>query len=172
MLLVPILMVLALAGCGSDSSSDEEGTLTKAEFIAEADAICEASKARQETLRATVAQLAEKARGEEGKTGTVSDGTRKELADALNRVAAAAEAGFSRVQDLGSPQGDADQLETILGKTEAAFAASRAYAAALVNHEDAEAQAVAEKGNAETVEVTSLAKQYGFAICFSAPAGA
>lgn len=153
------------AGAGASDG----GTLTKAEFIAEADALCEASKARQETSRAAVAQLAQKARGEEGETGTISDGIRRDLAEALDRVVARAEAGFSEVQSLGPPKADASQLGEILRRTESAFAASRAYAAALENHEDAKAQAVAEKGNAATRDVAGLAKQYGFKVCFSAP---
>ena len=120
-------------------------------------------------MRANLQQLAQKARGEEAKTGTISDSTRKELAEALDQVTAVAEAGFSRIQSLGPPKADASQLETIFRKTESAFAASRAYAAALENHEDAKAQAVAEKGNADTRNVGALAKQYGFEVCFSVP---
>lgn len=175
-------MVVALGGCGSDSSTSsdsskssadasasDEGLPTKAQFIAEADAFCEASKAKQQSSRTNLQQLAQKARGEEGETGTVSDSTRKELAETLERVGAIAEAGFSRVQSLGLPKADASQLETIFRKSESAFAAGRTYAAALENHEDAKAQAVAEKGNADTRDVGGLAKQYGFKVCFSVP---
>lgn len=177
-LLPLILIVVAFAGCGSDSSTSSgsstssasgDTSLTKAEFIAEADAICEASKAKQESLRADVARMAEKAREEEDASGTVSDATRKDLAESLDQVAADAEAGFSDVQSLGPAEADASQLETIFETTESAFAASHAYAAALKNHEDAKAQAVAESGNADTRDVAGLAQQYGFKVCFSAP---
>lgn len=177
-----MLVVVALGGCGSSSSTSSDGSkssagssasdersLTKAEFIVEADALCEASKAKQESLRTNLQQLAQNVRRQERETGTFSDGARKELAEALDRVAAIAETGLSGVQSLGSPKADASQLETIFRKTESALAASRAYAAAVENHEDAKAKAATEKGDADTRDVGGLAKQYGFKVCFSAP---
>jgi hypothetical protein len=182
LILTLVLAVVALGGCGSASSTSsggspssaetaasDGGSLTKAEFIAEADALCEASKAKQESLRTKIERLAQQARGEERSRGTVSDGTRRELAQTLELILASAEAGLSQVQGLGSPKADAGQLETIFQKTESAFAASRAYAAALEGHEDARAQAVAERGNAETRETAGLAKQYGFEVCGAEP---
>lgn len=178
--LIPILVlaIVALGGCGSSSSTSsggstssadtavgEEGSLTKAEFIAKADALCEASKAKRDPLQAKVEELAQKARGEESATGTVSDGTREELAKTLDRIVAIAEASLSQVQGLGPPETDASQLEAIFQITESAFAQSRAYAEALEGHEDAKAQAIAEKGDAETRETASLANQYGFEVC-------
>ena len=173
--LAPIFLaaLVVMAGCGSSSSSDNggntEASLTKAEFIAKADALCEASKAKQEPLRTKIEDAARKARGEEQSRGSISDSTRRELAQTLEQVVAIAEADLSQVQALGQPQADANQLEAIFQKTESAFVASRAYAAALENHEDAKAQAVAEKDNAETSDTAGLAKQYGFKVCGSRP---
>lgn len=172
------VVLVVLAGCGSSSSSSssatdagagEAGTLTKAEFVAKADAICEATKAKQEPLRQKVEEVARKARGEEQANGGITDGTRRELAQALGRIVAMSEASQSRIQALGIPQEDAGQLEAIFQKVESSFESSLAYGAALEKHEDAEAQAVAEKANTETHETAELAKQYGFKVCGAQP---
>lgn len=179
--LVPLIFVVALvvfAGCGSSSGDSEsgtntatsgEGSLSKAEFLAKADALCEASKAKQEPLRKKLEEVAEKARGEERSSEGLVDGTRKELAQTLGRIVALAETSQSQVQALGRPEGDAGQLEAIFAKTEAAFEASVAYGEALEHHEDAKAQAIAEKANSETQETALLATRYGFKVCGSQP---
>jgi hypothetical protein len=140
----------------------------KAEFIAEADAICEASKAKQQPLRKNLEEVARKAREEEQGNG-ISDETRKGLGRTLGGIVAMAEASLSRIRALGLAKANAAQLEAIFEKTESAFGSSLAYGAALENHEDAKAQAIAEKGNAETRETAALAKQYGFKVCGSQP---
>lgn len=175
-ILVPSLV--ALAGCGSSSGTSSsvtetrasgEASPTKAEFIAKADSLCEASKAKQTPLRQKLAALARKAREEEQSGNGISGGTRVELARTLGRIVATAEASLSQVQALGLPKADAGQLDAIFQKTESAFEASLAYGEALENHEDAKAQATAEKGNTETRETAAMAKRYGFKVCGSQP---
>lgn len=179
--LTPLIFVVALVvlvGCGSspeDSTSATgagtkgEGTLSKAEFVAKADAICEASKAKQEPLRKKLEDVAQKARGEERDTGGITDGTRRELAQALGQIVAMSEASQSQIQVLGAPKEDAGQLGAIFRKVESSFESSLAYGAALEQHDDAKAQAVAEKANTETHETAVLAKQYGFKVCGAQP---
>lgn len=179
--LAPLILVIALvvlAGCGSSSGSSSssteagtggEGAPTKAEFVAKADAICEAAKVRQEPLRKRLEEVARKARGEEQSSGGITDGARRELAQALGRIVAMSEASQSRIQALGIPKEDAGQLEAIFQKVESSFESSLAYGAALEGHEDAKAQAVAEKANTETHETAVLAKQYGFKVCGAQP---
>jgi hypothetical protein len=177
-----VLAAVGFSACGSasstspggstsstDTAASDEGSLSKAEFVARADALCAAAKTKQEPLRTKLGQVARKARGEEREQGTVSNGTRAELAQTLDQIVAIAEADRSRLEGLGMPQTDAPQLEAIFQKLESAFAVSRAYAAALEAHEDARAQAVAEKGNAETRETASLASRYGFKVCGAQP---
>jgi hypothetical protein len=172
-----VLVLIAVAGCGSSSSSSSatdtagsrEGSLTKAEFIARADSFCEASKMKQEPLRRQLEKAARKAREEERDNGSASDAARGELAQTLGRIVTMAEAGLARVRALGPPDADADQLELIFQTTESAFRTSRAYGAALEGHEDARAEAIAERGNAETRETAALAKRYGFRVCGSQP---
>lgn len=131
--------------------------------------LCEDSKAKQEPLREKLGEVAQKARGEERGNGGLTDGTRRELAQTLGQVVATAEASLSRVQALGSPKADASQLDSIFRKIESAFEASLAYGAALEQHEDAKAQAIAERANAETRETAILAKRYGFKVCGAQP---
>jgi hypothetical protein len=166
-----------LAGCGSSASEDptaaagaaqSDGADAKQAFITRADALCEASRAKQEPLRREVAAVARQARAEEGE-GELTDATRQRLAQLLDRVVAMAEASQARIEALDWPEADAAQLEEILVRTEAAFDASRAYGAALRRHEDAAAQALAERANVQTGEIASLAAQYGFEACGSQP---
>lgn len=179
MRLVPLVVValVVLAGCGSSSPSGSSatdaaagggGSLTKAEFVVKADALCEASKVKQEPLRKKLEEVTLRAREEEQGEG-ITDGTRRELAQTLGQIVAMAEASQSEVRALGVPKGDAGQLEAIFQKTDAAFEASLAYGAALESHEDANAQAIAEKANAITRETAALAGQYGFKVCGTQP---
>jgi hypothetical protein len=172
------VVLVALAGCGSSSGTSSSaatgatgaaGSLTTTEFIAQADALCEASKTKQEPLRRQVEELARSAREEEREQGSISTATRRELAQALTRIVAMAEGSLARVKALGPPSADASQLGAIFKKTESAFASSRAYGTALEHREDAKAQSLAERGNAETQETTALAKRYGFRVCGSQP---
>lgn len=176
LLVLPLAALgIALAGCGSSSATSSDGatsgetSLSKAEFIARADALCEATKAKEEPLRAEIQKLAVKARDEEKATATVSDGLRGELAETLEQIVATGEAGLSQVEELGTPAEDASQLEAIRQESKSSFAVSDDYAAALENHEDRKAQTIAEQGNAETREAAKLAKQYGFEVCGSVP---
>jgi hypothetical protein len=171
-------VLLGLAGCGSssgDSSSvtaaatSGRGSLTKAEFVVKADALCEASKTKQEPLRKKLEEVTQKARGEERGGGGITDGTRRDLAQTLGQIVALAETSQSQVEGLGLPKADVGQLEAIFQKTESAFEASLAYGAALEGHEDAKAQAIAERANAETRETAALAKRYGFKVCGTRP---
>jgi hypothetical protein len=177
--LAPLIFVAGLgvlAGCGSSGSSSSatdtvtsgEGVLTKTEFVAKADALCEASRAKQEPLRRELEEVTLKARSEEQGT-SLTDGTRRELARMLGRIVAIAEASQSRVQALGVPEAGADQLEAIFQKTESAFESSLAYGAALEQHEDAAAQEIAERANVETRETAVLAERYGFKVCGAQP---
>jgi hypothetical protein len=77
--------------------------------------------------------------------------------------------GLERLQALGAPRADSGRLEAIFRDFESAFVASLAYGAALEAHEDAKAQAIAEKANAETRKTAVLAKRYGFRVCGAQP---
>lgn len=175
-LLVFVAALIGLAGCGSSSSGRSatdvaaagEDALTKAEFVAKADALCGASKAKQEPLREKLEEVTLRAREEEQGEG-ITDGTRRELAQTLGEIVSTAEASQSRVRALGAPKGDAGQLEAIFQKTESAFEASLAYGAALEQRQDAKAQAIAERANVVTRETAGLAKRYGFEVCGAAP---
>ncbi|HEU4706078.1 MAG TPA: hypothetical protein VFS64_02700 [Solirubrobacterales bacterium] len=167
-----------VAGCGSSSASSSsaidaatsgEASLSKAEFVAKADALCEESKARQEPLRRRLEEVTRKARGEEQSDEGLTDGTRRELARTLGQIVAMAEASLTRVRALGIPKADSTQLEAIFRKIESAFEGSLAYGAALVHHEDAKAQATAERADAETRATADLARQYGFKVCGAQP---
>lgn len=176
--LIVFVVLIAFAGCGSSSGGSSSatsaatgggGALTKTEFVAKADAICEAAKVKQEPLRKEVEEEARKARGEEQGSGGIADGTRRALARTLGRIVAMSEANQSRIQALGLPREDAGQLEAIFQKVESSFESSLAYGVALEQHEDAQAQAAAERANTETHETAVMARQYGFKVCGAQP---
>jgi hypothetical protein len=179
--LTPLIFVVSLValGCGSSSSEGSssatdavrsgEGALSRAEFIAKADALCEASRTKQEPLRKKLEEVAREARSEEQDPEGLTDSTRRELAQTLGQLVAMTEASQAQVQALGPSQADAGQLEAVFQKTDSAFEASLAYGAALENHEDAKAQAIAERANAETRETAALAARYGFKVCGAQP---
>jgi hypothetical protein len=113
-LLAGILAVaLILVGCGGDSSdsssedSDSTASLSKAEFIKQADAICKegGKKAQSEFVAFT-----EEKKTPEGKEPTTAQweeiGTRI-LAPALQQQA-------DEIRQLGVPSGDDDQIEEFL----------------------------------------------------------
>jgi len=176
--LIAVVVLVILAGCGSssenpssatDAATSGGGSLSKAEFVVKADELCEASKVKQERLRAELEAMAQGARSEEQSSEGLTDGTRRELAQTLGRVVATAEGSLSQVKALGPPKADAGQIETIYQKIERSFEASLAYGSALEHHEDAKSQAIAERANAETREAAVLAKRYGFKVCGAQP---
>ncbi len=176
----PILLILALAlaaavlvGCGSGGSSTSATSpatsLTQAEFIAKADALCEAGKAKEESMRGELAKAVASARSEEGSKGTVTDATRKQLAGVLEQLAATGEADFRQIEEFGTPTEGGAQLEAFFKEATASLAGSRDYAVALLHHEDAKAQSLAEETTGKTQKTSALAHQFGFKVCGGAP---
>lgn len=95
-------LTLSTAACGT---SDGDDAISKADFIEKADAICKAGDA------------------EIDKAGEDVDGSDAEALNAYFKMAAEKSiAQLDAVRDLGFPEGDADTLEPILDKFEAAFA--------------------------------------------------
>jgi hypothetical protein len=111
------ISVLALAavaaGCGGgDDTSDSSATLTKAEFIKAADAICgDANKQSQKDAEA----FAEK------NDFTLEKATEEQLEDAISAVfVPSLNQQVEELSALGAPDGDEEQVEAITGALEEA----------------------------------------------------
>jgi hypothetical protein len=101
-----ILAALALAAgaCGGDDDGDSAEPLTKAEFIEQADQICE------QTNDATQAEVNEFLGG-----ASPTDAT---LPDVAELVAAGIQDQVSGIRDLVPPEGDEQEVDAILDKAD------------------------------------------------------
>jgi hypothetical protein len=170
-----VVAIALLAGCGSSGSTSTstpsagEGEAEKAAFIATADSRCEASRKQAEPVQRQVQEAGQLAREEEEGGVGIAGETRATLIEGLGKLVAISEAGLEELKELKSPVEDASQLEAIFQNVERAFADTRAYGEALGSAEDAKAQAIAERGNAETRKAEALSESYGFKVCNAAP---
>jgi hypothetical protein len=145
-----------LAGCGGGgggassstgattaSSSTSSATITKPEFIAKGDAICEETDARQ----AAHYKVYVKENGED----TSKAGQEKNVTE-IGLPAIRVE--IKELRDLGIPAGDEEAVEAILKGSEAAIAKAQAKPALVL-----------ELGTDPFNEVERLAPSYGFKSC-------
>jgi hypothetical protein len=166
--LLPIaLAVVALAaGCGGSSGSTSAGaagssgagsaaggpvttsSITKAEFIKRANAICVRGRNRRlREMRQVVAKRPENAGGEYSRE-LIVDVVREVFAPTMERQVA-------EFRALGAPAGDAKEVEAIVAAYERAVAAAR------------ELRSEKDKGPVDEAigEAGSLAEKYGFKEC-------
>lgn len=107
------VLVMLVAGCGGgDETTDETVTLTKAEFIAQGDAICKKGNDRSEEEAEDFAEendfKLEKASDEQ-----LEEAVTEVLVPNLNRQA-------EELDALGAPEGDEDQVDEIVVSLEGA----------------------------------------------------
>jgi len=149
-LLVAIAALVALAaliaGCGGgDDTTDETVTLTKTEFIKQADQICEEGN---KSINTGVDQFAEE------KGTTPEKLTKDQQEEFVEQVVA----GDIRTQaeeigDLGAPSGDEEQIEQMVDAVESA-----------ADEIEDEPELLFGKTN-PLAEGTKLAKDYGLKVC-------
>jgi hypothetical protein len=142
---IAVLVVLALAGlvvgCGSSSSDNSTSTasLTKAEWIAKADAFCQAGNAQtnaagrqqfgnQKPSQAQIQQFA---------TATIIPGVQSQV---------------DKIKALGAPAGDEQQVNTLISTVQADLDKAKSDPS-LITH-----------GNA-FADANKLAQQYGLKVC-------
>jgi len=144
---IAVLVALAalVAGCGgSDDTTDETVTLTKAEFIKQGDAICKEANEENETEAEEFAEendfKLEKASKEQ-----LEEAVAEVLVPSLNKQ-------VEELDALGAPEGDEEQVEEIIVSLEDVAA----------EVEDDSSLVFEEK----TLEKPSqLANAYGFEVC-------
>lgn len=135
------VLALAVAGCGGGG---DETALTKAQFVKQADAICEkADNARYK-------ELARAIKGVSSPQGLPPEKEDSILVAGLEPVQKQAE----ELRELGAPEGDEEQIERYLDELEEAV--KEAEAGTIV--------ALEKRKNAFT-ESDELAEEYGFKVC-------
>jgi hypothetical protein len=134
------VLAIAAAGCGGgDDDTTAAATLTKDEFIAQADEICAAG---DQEIAAAADDLGASPSPEEA-TQLVTDVALPSVREQRDSIAA-----------LGAPEGDEDDVEAILDALDEAIAAV-----------EANPEAVFSNGDDPFADVDRLAQDYGLTDC-------
>jgi hypothetical protein len=141
--LLCVTVLLVVAACGGDDASGDEA-LSKAEWIAAADAICAEDNAE-------LALIPEPQ-------------TPEEAAEAGARVIEIQRTGLAEVRALAPPPGDEGVVGEILDAVEAVLDWSEEFIEALAG-DDARAEALYAEGERLTEEAIRVAEGYGLQEC-------
>jgi hypothetical protein len=163
----PVLLiavsVLALTACGTTKTTTAVKRPTKAQYIAESDAICRAgrlerkpllSEARANVLAARRGALSESAQAAE-----------KEAASLLLRNTALIRAEDARLRKLPEPPGEGRTIEQLRKNASEGLANGDKVANALAKDELTAAGADVAAGRTAAASGERLARQYGFKVC-------
>jgi hypothetical protein len=144
-----LAIALIVAGCGGGGSDNEvtASSITKAEFLKKADAVCERGN---EQTQADVAAYVEEKNFSLSKKQTPAQYTafiEAVLVPNVNKE-------IEEIRDLGAPSGDEDQVEAILSALEDAVAKAQK-----------ESKAVVQERTDLFGRASELAKEYGLKAC-------
>jgi hypothetical protein len=144
-LAVLVALATVVAGCGGGDDSGTSGSLTKAEFIKKADAICEEGN---DSINTEVDEFAEE-------KGTTSEKMTKEQQEEFVEqvVAEDIRSQAEEIGDLGAPSGDEEQIEAMVEAVEDG-----------ADEIEEEPKVLFGKAN-PLAEGTKLAKEYGLKVC-------
>jgi outer membrane murein-binding lipoprotein Lpp len=147
-LLAGVLAIgLIVAGCGSSDDSDSTSSLTKAQFIKQADAICE------EESDAIEAET--KAYAEENGIPIDKEPSDEVKEDLVTEVIVPnVEGQAEKIAALGAPSGDEDRVDEIIEGIETAAAET-----------SDDPSAVISGGEGAFADVNQLAEDYGLEVC-------
>ena len=138
-----VAISVIVAGCGSDSSSSS--SLSKAEFIKQADKICEKGDEENE---------AEVEKFVEDNNVNTSKPTKKQQEEVITEVVAPNVQGqIEKIDALGAPEGDEKKIEAMVGAVEEGVEELEAEPAKLV------------EGKNPLAKGSKLAKEYGLKTC-------
>jgi hypothetical protein len=140
-----LLGIFVLAGCGSSADGDDGGALTKAEFIKQADQICQATDKVQR----------------DGLKDFFSKQPKAPVNQEINEEVVV-EVGLPPVQELAEeldalpvPEGDEEEIQAIVDGIEEAIEVGEDDPSTMVN----------QKSTGPFTEVSKLAQEYGFKAC-------
>ena len=116
-----LAVALIVGGCGSSSDDGEvtESSITKAEFVKQAEAACEKGEKQVETSFNTYLK--------ENKDALEQEATKAQFADVLETVLVPAiEQEIEDIREIGSPSGEVDQIQAIIDALEEGLEKSQA----------------------------------------------
>lgn len=148
-LLAGVLAVaLSLVGCGGGGSDPSTSSLSKAEFIKKADAICKAGgKRTQSEFTAYV---------EEKKISAKNEPTPAQFAEVSDEIQIPAyKRQVGEIRALGVPAGEEEQITALLDALDVG----------IEKIEDADPQEALESSNKMFAEADDLAEAYGLKVC-------
>jgi hypothetical protein len=144
---------LALAACGDDGDGDGSGgTLTKAEFIEQGDAICQEMYTQRDPLEVEAAKAAQ--RGEPDRA-----------ADVFENAAEITENRMDELGELPAPEGDAETIDGIVGDGKDTAEAAKDAAEAIRREDEAALAEISTEGRESTTAFNKAAIDYGFLVC-------
>jgi hypothetical protein len=160
--LAAVVAAVALAACGgSGGTSTTKSTAsgpTKAQFIAQADAICKTTEAKLAPLiKELAAGAANLLAGSSSSTG--------QLATPLTKAHTVAAAGLTELEALAQPAGDHKQIEKFLSPLGQIVGSLATAAGGLSKGQSTEVLAQLEQEQAPAQAVTGAATAYGLHGC-------
>jgi chromosome segregation ATPase len=168
-----LAMALALASCGGSSSSDppttsaatetdaatEESSApsqSRAEFITQADGICQKVKEEDAPVETRFTQLNETAK-------TPQEG--KEAADLLRQLTDYVSGGVAKLRELEPPPGDEEAIDSYISAVEERVATEEKMADAIETRNENRFKALSEEFSAASSLAKEEAERYGFKVC-------
>lgn len=132
-----VAAALIVAGCGGGGDDSSTSSLSKSEWIAKADAICQ--QGNQEIEQAARQQFG-------NQKPTAADVQQFATQTALPNT----QSQIDKIKALGAPSGDEDQVNKILGAVQADID---------------KAKAAGDMENSTFADANALARQYGLKVC-------
>lgn len=152
-LLVALVAGVAIAGCGSGSTTGTVGA-ERAAYIAKADAICDTQQAKRARFERQVADLA-----------PITAAETREVAELLRRAADALRTEVRRLRELHPPAGDARTPASVLSILDDQITHLDGWAKAYDSRNEKRIQAFQVLIAEDTEKANALAQRYGFRVC-------
>jgi NTP pyrophosphatase (non-canonical NTP hydrolase) len=139
-------------GCGGGDTSTE--SLTKADYIAQADAICKSERAKRDELESQVNDLA-----------PITSQDTGEVADLLRQSSENLKGEIRQLRALHPPPADAGTLDSMLSTLGAEVAETDRWADAYDNQDEREIRLLQVRIADLTARASGIAQRYGFKAC-------
>jgi hypothetical protein len=144
-----LAIALVAAGCGG-GDDETTATLTKAQFIKQADGICSAA---EDELDSKFEKF-----GKEHKLSDKHPPNHEESEEAANTILIPSiEGQVTDIRALGAPSGESDQVDELLTAVEAALEKAK----------EEPAEFIEEEGEGDFAEANKMAREYGLKVCGS-----
>lgn len=146
-----LVAIALLAGCGGSGGDGDDDGLTKAEWIAKADALCERSLAEVNAIPEPM--------------------TQDDFGEYLTDVLATARRFDPEFAALAPPEGDEEPIRRLVALNEEKTRLFEELVAAVRAQDAAKVQRIVSEGTAKTNEFAAAARAYGSTECAKTDAG-